>query len=272
MKFKITILLILSFLCAFGTYAQQKKVIKPETIYIVDNEIVSEDFVKKLNTSHIKQMKMGVRGKEKEELIKKFGEAIEDNQIIVFTMKTEEEIRNTKNIKKTITKEEAAEINRKNAEERTIKLKESTLVNSGDMAKDFTLEMLDGSKVKLSDLKGKVVLINFWATWCNPCMKELYEFPERIIEPFANKDFVLLAISRGEKPDVVRKKMDRLKSRGVEFNAGLDPDEEIYKLYATNYIPRNFLVDQNGKVVYTSIGYTDEKLNKLVQKIEELLK
>jgi len=271
MKFKITILLILSFLTVFGTFAQQKKVIKPETIYIVDNEIVRLEFVKKLNTSHIKEMKMGVSGKEKEALKKKYGESIEDNQIIVFVMKTEKEIKNT-NDSKTITPEETAEINRKNAEERAKKIKESTLVNSGDMSKDFSLEMLDGSKVKLSDFKGKVVLINFWATWCAPCMKELYEFPERIIEPFADKDFVLLAISRGEKEDVVRKKMDKLKSRGVEFNAGLDPKEEIYKLYATNLIPRNFLIDQNGKVVYTSVGYSDEKLNELVNKIEELLK
>ncbi|WP_321515753.1 TlpA disulfide reductase family protein [Marinifilum fragile] len=271
MKFKITVLLILSFLTVFGTFAQQKKVIKPETIYIVDNEIVSPDFLKKLNPNHIKEMKMSVSGEEKEALVKKFGKTLEDNQIVVLVMKTEEEIKNTK-ATKTITPEEAAEMMRKNAEERAKKIKESTLINSGDMAKDFTLEMLDGSKLKLSDLKGKVVLINFWATWCAPCMKELYEFPERIIEPFADKDFVLLAISRGEEPDVVRKKMDKLKSRGVEFNAGLDPKEEIFKLYATNLIPRNFLVDQNGKVVYSSVGYSNEKLNELVKKIEELLK
>jgi len=210
---------------------------------------------------------MGVSGEAKEALIKKYGERVNESKVLVLDLYTNEEMKTVKRI----TPEEAAAINKKNADERAKKIKEATLIDTGDMAPDFALEMLDGQKIKLQDLKGKVVLLNFWATWCAPCMRELQEFPDKIVKPFASKNFVLLPVSRGEKADVVRKKMDKLKKKGIEFNVGLDPDQTIYKQYATNFIPRNFLIDQNGKVVYTSIGYSDKKLNDLVEKIKALL-
>lgn len=269
MRFKLLLFLILGITATLGTFAQEKKANKPQMMFIINGEEVSQEYALSLKPEQIKELKMGVSGDEKAALIKKYGEQkVNESLINVIVLKTEEEIKNSKQI----TPEEAAEINRKNAEERAKKLKESTLVNSGDLAKDFTLEMIDGSKIKLSELKGKVVLINFWATWCAPCMKEFYEFPEKIVKPFTDKDFVLLPISRGEKKEVVRKKMEKLKTKGIDFNVGIDPTQEIYKLYATNFIPRNFLIDRNGKVVYTSVGYDETKLDELVKKIEELMK
>jgi len=131
--------------------------------------------------------------------------------------------------------------------------------------------MLDGSKIKLSDLRGKVVLLNFWATWCAPCMKEFIEIPDKILVPFKSEDFVLLPISRGEKREDVMKKMERLKLKGIDFPVGVDPKKEIYSRYAQSMIPRNFLINKEGKVVFVSIGYDEDKLLDISKKIKMLL-
>lgn len=145
----------------------------------------------------------------------------------------------------------------------------TTIVKKGDKAPDFTVEMVDGSKIQLSKLKGKVVLVNFWATWCPPCREELKHVQKQIIDHFKGKDFVFLPISRGEKKEVVeafRKKMN------YTFPMGLDPKQSIYKLYAQNYIPRNFVVGKDGKVIYLSVGYTPEEFAEMIATIDAALK
>lgn len=264
---KLLFSLLVSIVFTLSSFAQEQISKKAKDLYIVNGEEVSQNYIKNLESKRIKEMRMGVSGDAKEALFKKFGERINDGSVFIFVLYTDEEMKTVKRI----TPEEAAAINKKNADERAKKIKESTIINNGDMAPDFVLDMLDGQKIKLKELRGKIVLLNFWATWCAPCMKELNEFPDKIIKPFASDKFVLLPVSRGEEADMVRKKMEKLKTKGIEFNVGLDPKEAIYKKYATNFIPRNFLIDQNGKVVYTSIGFSDKKLNDLVDKIEELL-
>lgn len=145
----------------------------------------------------------------------------------------------------------------------------TTIVKKGDKAPDFTVEMVDGSKIQLSKLKGKVVLVNFWATWCPPCREELKHVQKQIIDHFKGKDFVFLPISRGEKKEVVeafRKKMN------YTFPMGLDPKQSIYKLYAQNYIPRNFVVGKDGKVIYLSVGYTPKEFAEMIATIDAALK
>ena len=150
---------------------------------------------------------------------------------------------------------------------------QSSIIKVGDTAPDFTVEMLDGRSLKLSDMKGKVVLLNFWATWCGPCMKEFSEIPEKLLKRFeGNSDFVFIPISRGESRETVQKKMNQLRRTGIVFPVGLDPDKTIYESYAKLYIPRNFLIDKDGKVVSTSIGYEEKEFAALVDKIEELVK
>ena len=76
-------------------------------------------------------------------------------------------------------------------------LEETTLVRTGDIAPDFTVKMTDGRKLTLSALRGKVVLVNFWATWCPPCRQELAHMQTGILDPFAGTDLVVIPISRG---------------------------------------------------------------------------
>lgn len=144
----------------------------------------------------------------------------------------------------------------------------TTLIHAGDVAPDFTVEMLDGSSVTLSKLQGKPTLLIFWATWCPPCREELSHLQEGVIDVFGDKINVL-PISRGEKREVVEGFLDKM---GYTFAVGLDGDQSIYRKYATNYIPRCWVIDSKGEVVYAGVGYDEaiaaevnEALNKAIK-------
>ena len=144
----------------------------------------------------------------------------------------------------------------------------TTLVKAGEKAPDFTVEMFDGGKTSLAELKGKVVLLNFWATWCPPCRQELARVQKDIVDRFAGRNFVFLPVSRGEKREDVAAFREK---NGCTFPMGLDPSQTTYDLYASNYIPRNFLIDADGKVVSASVGYDPEEFDQLIKTIEKIL-
>ena len=147
-------------------------------------------------------------------------------------------------------------------------LAETTLINAGDVAPDFTVEMLDGSKVTLSALQGKPTLLIFWATWCPPCRLELSKLQEHIIDRYGDKINVL-PISRGEERAKVEEYILKM---GYTFAVGLDSDQSIYRKYATNYIPRCFVIDAKGKVLYSGVGYDEAIAKEVEQNIEKALR
>ena len=144
----------------------------------------------------------------------------------------------------------------------------ATLAGEGAEAPDFTVEMIDGSEVTLSELRGKVVLLNFWATWCPPCRQELTRVQTDIIDRFASKEFVFLPVSRGEKREAVEAFREKT---GYAFPMGLDPARTVYDRYASNYIPRNFVIDRKGKVVLATVGYDEHEFEELIRTIEKTL-
>ena len=145
----------------------------------------------------------------------------------------------------------------------------TTLIHAGDVAPDFTVEMLDGSRITLSDLRGKVVLVSFWATWCPPCRQEMSHLQKDVIDRFAGEDLVVLPISRGEERKTVENFIEKM---GYTFPVGLDGDQSIYKKYASNYIPRSFVVGRDGKVVYVAVGYDEQIAKEIDAAISEALK
>lgn len=144
----------------------------------------------------------------------------------------------------------------------------TTLVKAGETAPDFTVELVDGSQLSLKELRGKVVLLNFWATWCPPCRQELTRVQKDIIDRFTGKEFVFLPVSRGEKRETVEAFREKT---GYTFPMGLDSARTVYDRYASNYIPRNFLIDKEGKVVLATVGYDDEEFDALIRTIEKTL-
>ena len=146
----------------------------------------------------------------------------------------------------------------------------TNIVKLHDLAPDFTVQMLDGTRYTLSDLtaEGKVVMITFWATWCPPCRQELSHMQEAIFDRYKGTDLVVLPISRGDDPNKVRSLLDKM---GITFNVGLDQSQDIYRLYASNYIPRTYIIDRNGRVAYLAVGYDDEVAKQTHDTLDELL-
>jgi peroxiredoxin len=119
---------------------------------------------------------------------------------------------------------------------------------------DFTLPDLDGKSWTLQSLHGKVVLVNFWATWCPPCRKEMPDL-DALYRKFKNKGLVVLAISDEE----VAKVKPFLAERNLGFPILLDPGRKINELFRIDGIPKTFIYDREGKLAAQSIDMRTEK-------------
>lgn len=119
---------------------------------------------------------------------------------------------------------------------------------------NFTLTDLQGKTWTLKDLKGKVVLVNFWATWCPPCQKEMPDL-EGLSKRFADQGFVILAIS-DEEADKVK---PFIAQRNITYPILLDPGRKVNELFQVEGIPKSFVYDREGKLVAQSIDMRTQK-------------
>ncbi|WP_435135447.1 TlpA family protein disulfide reductase [Formosa sp. A9] len=247
------------------TIHAQETIKKPEYVMIANNEIITmEEFGALASQNLIKSINKGVSQEERDKYAEKFGNKIGDREFIMrIDILTEEEKANRE--KQVASSDENKEVlNIKN-------LENDLILKTNDPAHPFSVRMINDEIINLSELKGKVVLLNFWATWCAPCLMEFAEFPEKILDPYKSEDFVLIPISIGENKEKVEEKMLNMKKYGVHFNVGFDPEKQIWDNYATGAIPKSFVIDKNGIIRYTSIGNFEGNVDKLANKIGELL-
>ena len=139
-------------------------------------------------------------------------------------------------------------------------------------APDFTMKDPDGKEVKLSDLRGKVVMLQFTASWCGVCRKEMPFIEKDIWQKHKdNANFALIGIDRDEPVETVLKFAE---TTGVTYPLALDPGADIFAKYAVRDagITRNVLIDKEGKIVMMTRLYKEDEFASLVQKIDEMLK
>jgi peroxiredoxin len=117
-------------------------------------------------------------------------------------------------------------------------------------APDFSLRDSDGAEHRLSDYRGRVVIVNFWATWCPPCREEMPSM-QRAWPAFQEKDIAMLAINVGEDADTV---FEFTAYYPVEFPLLLDEDSAVIKAWPVRGLPTTFVVDPQGRIVFRAIG------------------
>ncbi len=144
---------------------------------------------------------------------------------------------------------------------------ETDVVSIGDKAPRFTVKTIDDKTICLNNLKGKYVLVNFFATWCKPCIQELPLVEKYIEQRFVDKGLVLVAIGRGHS---LKELQLFNESKKFTFHIAADPQRSIYDLYARKFIPRTYLIDPDGKIIYASAGYTKTEFEELLSQLEGL--
>jgi cytochrome c biogenesis protein CcmG, thiol:disulfide interchange protein DsbE len=140
----------------------------------------------------------------------------------------------------------------------------------GRAAPPFELADLDGSRrLKLADLRGRVVLLNFWATWCKPCEDEMPAM-QRLYRTLGGSGFELVAISVDTDAEAVARFRDRL---GLSFPILLDPGSEVSRAYQTTGYPESFLIDRAGNLASARFvgprAWDDPEYQALVRRVLE---
>ena len=145
------------------------------------------------------------------------------------------------------------------------------IVRVGDVAPEMELELTDGQKVKLSALRGKVVMLQFTASWCGVCRKEMPFIESDIWQKHKdNAGFALIGIDRDEPVETVKAFAEKT---GVTYPLALDPGADHFAKYAERKagITRNVLIDKEGKIVMLTRLFNEEEFSSLCKKIDEML-
>jgi peroxiredoxin len=144
------------------------------------------------------------------------------------------------------------------------------IVKKGQTAPDFTLTTTEGKIFKLSENRGKVIMLQFTASWCGVCRKEMPHIESEIWQPLKGKDFILVGIDRDEPINVVRgfeKKMN------ISYPLAPDSAAMVFQLYAKKEagITRNVIIDRDGKIVFLTRLYDEKEFNAMKAVINRLI-
>lgn len=151
-------------------------------------------------------------------------------------------------------------------EKKEIDFESFDITKVGQDVPDFSFKTIGGKSYQMSELKGKTVLLVFFATWCAPCMKELPLIEKEIWEKYKAKDFMLIALGRNHTMAEIQKFNAK---KGFSFPLAPDPEHKIYGKFFKQYIPRNILVNKEGKIIYQKQGYREADTKNLKALIDK---
>ena len=144
-----------------------------------------------------------------------------------------------------------------------------TVVNKTVAATNFELQDMDEENVKFSDYRGKVVLLNFWATWCPPCVREMPSM-ERLQQQVGRDDFRVVAVNQMESPDDVFAFTGQLELDPT-FDILFDRESKVSQAYAVRGLPTTYLIDKKGNIRYRAVGGREFDHAEVVKIIKQLI-
>jgi len=134
----------------------------------------------------------------------------------------------------------------------------------GEPASDFSLPLFDGTQLSLSDLRGQVVVLNFWASWCAPCRKEAPDL-QTVWEMYQGQGVVFLGITYQDARNASQKFVEEA---GITYPNGIDEKGRISRQYGVTAVPETFIIDRQGRVAWVHIG--EVQAGELLRRLEQL--
>ena len=144
------------------------------------------------------------------------------------------------------------------------------IVSVGDMAPDFTMEYTTGEKVTLSDLRDKIVVLQFTASWCSVCILEMPHLEKDVWRAFKDKGVLLIGVDRDEPLETVVQFQKEMKTT---YPLALDPGADIFGLFADKIsgVTRNVVIDHSGKIVFLTRLFDEQEYKEMIQVIKKLI-
>jgi peroxiredoxin len=144
----------------------------------------------------------------------------------------------------------------------------TSAIAPSSIAPDFTLRTMSGPNMRLAEQRGRVVMINFWATWCGPCRQEMPELA-KLYDKYKSSGFVLMGVNVD---DDTKNAVALAEKLGVKFPVLLDTDKTVSKAYDLSTMPSTVIIDRDGKVRFVHRGYLTGYEDTYDKQIRELLK
>ena len=143
-----------------------------------------------------------------------------------------------------------------------------TELRKGKKLSNFTIETIDGQSIEIEDLRGKVVHLNFFATWCGPCMKELSTIEKDYLDQIPKEDFYFVAIGRGHLPKELQSFMTK---KGYKFPVAYDTDKSNFLRFSKQGIPLNVIINKRGRIIFKETGFSKTSFETMTKKVKRAL-